>query len=135
MAGMRVLKWISIAVLTLIVLLALLVAFGMNTLRGPISKAITKATGRELVIEGNLQPVWTWVHPRFRAERVRFANADWAQAEQFFTAESVEASIKLMPLLRGKVVIPEVHLEQPVLALEQDEEGRKNWILEKHQEK
>jgi AsmA protein len=132
---MRALKWIGIAVLALIVLLALFIAFGLNTLRGPVSRAVTQATGRELVIEGNLEPVWSWVHPRIRAERVRFANAQWAQEEQFFTADAVEASISVLPLLRGRVVLPEVHLEKPMLALEQDEEGRKNWILEKDPEK
>jgi len=45
----------------------------------------------------------------------------------------VEASVSLLPLLRGRVVLPEVHLEQPQLNLEQDAEGRKNWILDREQ--
>jgi uncharacterized protein involved in outer membrane biogenesis len=132
---MKALKWIGIAVLTLIVLMALFIAFGLNTLRGPISRAVSDATGRELVIEGSVTPIWTWVHPRFRAEGVRFANADWGNAEYLLTADAIEASISVLPLLRGKVVVPEVHLEKPVVALEQDAEGRKNWILEKDPEK
>ena len=132
---MKALKWIGIAILTLVVLLALLITFGSNLLRGPISKAVSEATGRELVIEGNLKPVWTWVHPRLRAERVRFGNAEWAKAEHMLTADAIEASISVLPLFAGRVVLPEVHLEKPVLALEQDAEGRKNWILEKEPEK
>ena len=48
--------------------------FGLNTLKGPIERAVLDATGRELVIEGDLRPAWDWIHPRFRAEGVRFAN-------------------------------------------------------------
>ncbi len=132
---MKVLKWLGIAVFTLVVLLALFITFGLNTLRGPISKAVSQATGRELVIEGDLRPQWSWVHPRFRVEGVRFANAEWGKAEHFLTADAIEASVSVLPLLRGRVVLPEVHLEKPVIALEQDEEGRKNWIMEKNPEK
>jgi uncharacterized protein involved in outer membrane biogenesis len=132
---MKVLKWLGIAVLTLVVLLALFITFGLSTLKGPISKAVTQATGRELIIEGSFKPKWSWVHPRFRVEGVRFANAEWGKAEHLLTADAIEATVSVLPLLRGHVVLPEVHLEKPVIALEQDEEGRKNWIMEKNPEK
>ena len=130
---MRALKWTVGIVLGLIVLLALFVTFGLNLLKGPITKAVTEATGRELVIEGDLRAVWSWVHPTFRAEGVRFANAEWAGEDLMFAADSVEASIRLLPLLSGRVVVPEVHLTGAQLNLEQDEEGRKNWVLDREQ--
>jgi AsmA protein len=130
----RALKRIGAAVLLLFVALALFFAFGLNTLRGPIAQAVTKATGRELVIEGDLKPVWTWLHPRIRAEGVRFANADWGKADYLLDAEAIEATISVLPLLTGKVVLPEVHLQNAELSLEQDAEGRKNWILEQEPE-
>lgn len=133
---MRVLKWIGGAVLIVFVALALFFAFGLNTLRGPISKAVAKATGRELVIEGDLKPVWTWVHPRIRAEGVRFSNADWGKADHLLKAEAIEASISVLPLLAGRIVLPDVHLQRGEVALERDAGGRKNWIMdEKEQEK
>ena len=67
---MRALKWIGGTVLILFVLIALFFTFGLNLLKGPITRAVTEATGRELVIEGDLRPVWSWVHPRIRAEGV-----------------------------------------------------------------
>lgn len=129
------LKWTAWLVLGLLVALALFIAFGLNTLRGPITRAVSDATGRELRIEGDLAPVWSWVHPRFRAEKITFANADWATEDHLFSADVVEASIAFLPLLRGRVVLPDVYLERPSLNLEQDAEGRKNWILEKDPEK
>jgi AsmA protein len=123
------LKWTVGLVLALLVALALFITFGLNSLRGPITRAVTHATGRELVIDGGFKVKWSWVHPRFRAEKVRFDNADWAREDYLLSADVVEASIRLLPLLRGRVIVPEVHLEGADLNLEEDAEGRKNWIL------
>jgi AsmA protein len=127
------LKWTVGLVLALLVALALFLTFGLNTLRGPITRAVSDATGRELIIEGKVRTVWSWLHPRFRVERVSFANADWAKEEFLFRADAVEAEVRLLPLLRGRVVVPEVHLEGAEVNLELDEEGRKNWILDREQ--
>src|SRR5688572_14624015 len=128
-SSMRALKWAGGAVLILFVVLALFFTFGLNLLKGPITRAVSDATGRELIIEGRLGPVWSWVHPRIRAEGVSFANADWGQADYLLSAEAIEASISVFPLLTGRVVLPEVHLQGAELSLEQDADGRKNWIL------
>ena len=130
----RALKWIGSGFLLLFVVIALFLTFGLNALRGPITRAVTDATGRELSIEGDLKPVWSWIHPRIRAERVKFANADWGKATYLLDAEAIEATISLLPLLRGRVVLPEVHLERAELSLEQDIDGRRNWIMEKQAE-
>jgi AsmA protein len=131
----RALKWIGGAVLILFVAVALFFTFGLNTLRGPISKSVTKATGRELLIEGDLKPVWSWVHPRIRAERVSFANADWGKADYLLNAEAIEATISVLPLFIGRIVLPEVHLQKAEVSLEEDADGRKNWILKDPEEK
>lgn len=127
---MRVLKWTGVAVGALLLALVLFVAFGLNALKGPITKRVTEATGRALVIEGDLRAVWSWLHPTFRAERVRFANAPWGRAEPMFRAEAVEASISVLALLAGRVVIPGVHVERGELSLEQTADGRRNWVLQ-----
>jgi AsmA protein len=131
---MRALKWIGGVVLVLLVALALFILFGLNTLKGPITRGVSNATGRELRIEGKLAPAWHWLHPRFRAERVSFANPDWAKDKLMFQADVVEASVELLPLFIGRVVLPEVHLVKPVVNLEIDEQGRKNWVLDSQQQ-
>jgi len=125
----RALKWIGGVAVGLFVALALFFAFGLSTLRGPIADAVTKSTGRELVIGGGIRPVWSWLHPRIRVEGVTFANADWGKADYLLNANAVEASISVLPLLAGRVVLPEVHLEGAELALERDADGRRNWLL------
>jgi AsmA protein len=131
----KALKWTFWGVLGLLAGLALLIAFGLHLLRGPIERAVTEATGRELRIEGGLSPVWDWLYPRFRAEGVSFANARWASDELMFRADVLEASISLLPLLRGRVVVPDLRLERAQLNLEQDAEGRRNWILDPQRDK
>ena len=131
---MRILKGIGELVLLLVVALVLFIAFGLNTLRGPITRAVTNATGRELRVEGDLKPLWTWADLRFRAEKVSFANPDWASEDYMFRADALEASIALLPLLRGRVVVPKMHLQRPELFLERDAEGRRNWLLERKQD-
>jgi uncharacterized protein involved in outer membrane biogenesis len=132
---MRALKWIGGAVLVLFVAITLFLTLALNTLRDPIARAVTNATGRELMIQGDLKPVWSWLHPRIRAERVTFANADWGKADYLLDAGAIEASISLLPLFVGRVVLPEVRLERAQLSLEQDAQGRKNWILQQSREK
>jgi len=113
----RALKWIGGVVIVLFVAIALFFAFGLSTLREPIANAVTKATGRELVIEGDIKPVWSWLHPRIRVEGVTFANADWGNADYLLNANAVEASVSVLPLFVGRIVLPEVHLEGAELAL------------------
>lgn len=130
---MRAVKWAAGLILTLLVALVLLVTVGSNSLRGPISRAVTEATGRELAIEGNLTPLWSWVHPRIRAEKVRFDNPQWAREDHMLRADAVEITVRLAPLLRGRVVLPEVRLERPEVFLELTADGRKNWLLDRDQ--
>src|SRR6185503_19543762 len=112
------LKWTVGVVLALLVALALFISFGLNTLRGPIIRA-----------------VWSWLHPRFRVEKVTFANADWAKEDYLFSADAVEAEVRLLPLLGGFIVLPQVRLEGAEVNLEQDEQGRRNWILDAQRDK
>jgi uncharacterized protein involved in outer membrane biogenesis len=126
----RILKWTVGIVVLLVAGVFLTVAFiGLNPLRGPISRVTEAKTGRELLIQGNLKPVWSWVHPRIRAERISFANPPWAKEKYLITADAVEITLSVLPLFAGRVVLPEVHLEKPVVDLEQDAEGRKSWVL------
>jgi uncharacterized protein involved in outer membrane biogenesis len=130
----RVLKWVGGLFLLFFVAAALFFTFGLNTLKGPIARAVTNATERELLIEGDLKPVWSWVHPRIRAERVSFANAEWGKAGHLLNAEAIEATISVLPLFAGRVVLPHVHLQRADVSLEQDAEGRRNWILKDPEE-
>jgi AsmA protein len=124
----RALKWIGWLLLAFALAMLALV-FSIGHFKGPITRAVSKATGRELVIDGDLRIVPSLIHPRFRAERVTVGNADWAQYDYLLQADAIEASVSLFGLLGGRLIVPDVRLENAALALEMDAEGRKNWIL------
>ena len=102
----------------------------LNVLKGPITRAVSKATGRELVIEGDLRAVLELgpsALPR-RAGQLRQRRLGRSTTTCFRPTPSRPRSA-CSALLRGRLVVPEVHLEGAALTLEQDAEGRKNWIL------
>ena len=58
---MRALKWAGWLLLALVVLTVILV-FSVGFFKGPLTRAVSDATGRELVIEGDLRVVPSILH-------------------------------------------------------------------------
>ena len=134
--GVRFLKWTAVAFAILVVAAVAGIALGgLDALRGPIARITQDKTGRELRIEGSLRPVWSWLHPRIRAERVSFANPGWANGKWLLQADAVELTVEVLPLLLGRIVMPEVALERAVVDLEEDAQGRKSWVLDERPHK
>ncbi|HZQ74810.1 MAG TPA: AsmA family protein [Burkholderiales bacterium] len=128
---MRALRWIVGIAGVVFLACVLFLFFGLNLLREPIAHAVQKATGRELVIR-DIRPMWSWVHPRIRLDGITFANAPWGREKYLVSADSAVVTFSGFPLVAGRLVLPEVHLVKPVVNLEQDAQGRKNWILERN---
>jgi AsmA protein len=118
-----------------VVLAAFLIAvFGWNWLRGPIERMTLRETGRVLRIGGDLDVRFGWPQPRIHARSVTFANPVWATEKQMVAADVVEIAVDLSQLMRKNLVLPEIRLERPVVFLEQGSDGRKNWLLDLHQQ-
>lgn len=94
-----------------------------------ISAQVKERTGRDLAIEGSLRVHPFSLTPRISAQRVTLGNADWGKSTPMMSAEKIEFSVSLPELLGGRVVFPDVALESPVVLLQRDREGRRNWIL------
>ena len=126
-------KWslIAVAGIALAVLL-LILFFDWNLLRGYVGKKVTEATGREFIIRGNLD-VDLGFTPRIYMQDVHFANSSWGQEAEMLRIPKAEFTLSLRSLLRGNVVIPEVILSQPYIALEKSLNGERNWVLKKKQ--
>jgi uncharacterized protein involved in outer membrane biogenesis len=59
---------------------------------------------------------------------VSIANAEWAgQHDNFARIEKLEASLRLLPLLRGRVELPEVVIDGPEIHLARAQDGKVNW--------
>ena len=133
----RNLKWLALGFAALLLLPVLLLLwsllFGFNWARAPLQDWALRQTGRVLLINGDLDLLPAWPLPRVRAQGLSFANPAWSAAPQMVVAETVELSINLPQLLRGRLAIPEAHLLRPRLFLEQAPDGRKNWLLDRAQ--
>jgi uncharacterized protein involved in outer membrane biogenesis len=71
--------------------------------------------------------------PRIVLTGVQFDNPSWARGERMLEAEQISFTVRLLPLFRGQVVLPDVWLVAPMLALEVSNESVPNWML--HAEK
>lgn len=131
----RIFLWLTALLVAPVVLAALLIAiFGWNWLRAPIENLAEQETGRVLAIQGDLSLKLAWPAPTVRANAVTFANPTWAREKQMVTADAVEISVDVPQLLIRNVVFPTVHLVHPTVFLEQDPQGKKNWLLDLDQQ-
>lgn len=105
-----------------------LAVFDWTLLKGPIERTVTAKTGRAFHIDGRIE---VRLRPPVRIvfHGVRMGNADWSKSgRELFRAEQVATTIRLLPLLSGRVVLPKVELDAPRVSLEKDGE-RANWNI------
>ena len=98
-----------------------------NKAKKYISAGVTKATGRQLSIKGdiNLDLGWT---SRLSASEIQFANADWSQHPQMAEVGLFDVEIDLWQLLtKFRLVLPTVTISRPRMVLEKNAEGTANW--------
>lgn len=110
----------------------LLVFFPWDVLRGPINRYVSQKTGRHFAITRHLQVHWG--HPtRVVLDGVEMANPPWARAPFLLQAQRVEFEVLLLPLWSGRLVLPQLSLQHPVLDLERASDGRRTWGLDLQQ--
>lgn len=93
-----------------------------------VGDQVRAATGRDLTLTGGLRPsLW----PVLGVETGAFAlgNAPWGEAPALLSAEGARIGVELLPLLSGEIRVREIRLVRPVLALEIDEAGERNWAF------
>lgn len=120
----------GILVLLIVAAVAALVVFiGSSTFRGEVERRAGVALGREIQI-GDLSIDWSWA-PRVHLREVLLGGAA-KDAPPILEAQEIQFQFRVLPLLRGEVVLPELELTQPDLALTVDEEGVPNWSFSKN---
>jgi uncharacterized protein involved in outer membrane biogenesis len=123
------------AFVTLIITLLVAVAlYDWNNARDFIAAKVKERTGRDLFI-GDLQVHPFSLNPRIQIAEVELSNAEWGEQQPMIVAETVDFRVSLLPLLGGRVVFPDVTLGQADILLQQDAEGRRNWVLDPKEEK
>ncbi len=115
--GTRGQRWLAAAAMVLGLLALFFALFDWNWFKGPLERAVQARTGREFRIAGNLD-VDLGSTTTLRGDRLTFANAPWAERADMASADRAEIDLRLWPLLRGRVHIPEIRLTRPDLLLQ-----------------
>lgn len=114
---------LAVALIGLVIFVATL---DLNAYKAEIEAAVEDATGRDLVIEGDLDLAWT-PRPTLTTETVRFANAGWGSRGDMATVGRLEVAVEVVPLLSGTLDVQRVVLSDVDLLLERNAEGAGNW--------
>ena len=128
----RALKPLLLVIAGLIGLLAIgavsfLLLFDPNDYRDDIAAEVKLATGRELIIEGDVEvSIFPWL--AIEIGSTRLGNAAGFGDEPFASFERVRLSIRLMPMLISrKLEVATADVDKLRLNLAVDSNGRSNW--------
>ena len=111
---LKILGLILGAVLVLIVLVGVVVSliFDPNDYKQEIAQAVEDRTGRELTLEGDLElKVFPWL--KIGVGAAALSNAPGFGETSFASIDGAALSLKVLPLLSGKVAIGEASLSGP----------------------
>lgn len=125
---------IGSALALLAAIIAFLVIFDWNWLRGPIGRYASAQLQREVAITGDLR-VHPWsFSPKAEAYGIRVGQPAWAkgvdpQAGQMAQVQRLAVQIKILPLLRGDVILPFLAIDRADVRLLRDKDGKANWTF------
>ena len=123
----RALIWMGSICGVIAVATAIFVAtLDWNKAKGYLSAGVSKATGRQLRINGDLKVELGWI-TRVRASQIQFENAPWSTPPQMVEVGLVEVEVDLWQLLKWRFVLPTVTISQAKVILEKNAEGAANW--------
>ncbi len=125
---LKLLGWIAAGLIALIAIAAVAVPllFDPNDYRDTIAAEAKKATGRELVISGDLElSVFPWLAVKSGA--IELGNAEGFGEQPFAAIRSAEFRVQLLPLLKREIRIGHVLLDGLRLNLARDAQGHSNW--------
>lgn len=115
-----------LALLGLVVVGAVVFAlsFDPNRYKGPIERGVKERTGRTLTLQGDLAIAF---FPSLGAKVGGATLSEPGSDAQFLAIDSAHASVALLPLLRGQVVVDGVRVSGLKARLVRDKAGRFNF--------
>ncbi len=96
--------------------------------RALVTEEVRAATGRELVLGGTAE-LRLSLEPTITINDISFANAEWGSSPWMVTASKIEAQVRLIPLLFGRLDIKRVTLIDPEVLIETNADGVGNWEM------
>jgi len=127
---MKWLKWAAWAVLAVVLVLVIAIGifaatFDANAYKERITTEVHKATGRDLVMEGD---IGLTIFPLgFSLGETRLSNAAGFGEQPFASVDEVAVRIAILPLLKNEVRVDRVVLRGLTLDLQRNAQGVSNW--------
>ncbi len=118
---------LGIVALLVIAAISFAILFDANDFREDIAAEVQRSTGRELVIEGDLElSLFPWL--AINIGKTTLGNAPGFSDAPFASFEQARLSVRLLPmLLRREVAVDTATLDALQLNLEVTRDGRHNW--------
>ena len=88
---------------------------------------VSKHLGRTLSVEGPLHVGWSLRAARVHAQDVRIANTDGAAEDEMAHIGDLDFTLRLWPLLRGRLELPSLRVAQAHVLLERRDAEHANW--------
>lgn len=125
----RVLAWTGITLGVLIGAVLLAVALiDWNAMKGPIERMASARSGRTVKIASLDVRPWSWT-PSVSISGLTIGNPPWEAAKPMAQIERLQVQLKLLPLLKGDVILPRVEIIRPKVYLHREASGRANWTF------
>ena len=122
----RIFVAIAAAVIAIPATAVALLLIDASMLRSPIARYLSARLDRAVAIHGDLR-VDVFGSPRVEINEIVVGNAQWGSRPTMLRVERALIGIRLLPLLEGRIVLPEVELTQPDVLLERNADGAPNW--------
>jgi uncharacterized protein involved in outer membrane biogenesis len=137
---LKIAGWILLGITAVVILFLML--FDWNMLRPYINRKVSETTGREFAIRGDLDVKFQrernsesgWRRyvpsPHISAENVYMSNPTWSTVgKQMAAAQRVEVGVRILPLLTRDVVITDLQLASPDIAVQRRKDGSNSWTF------
>lgn len=112
----------------LVTVAAVVMSYDYNQLKPVVARMVADATGRELVINGDLHLAVS-LTPTLRVEDIVLGNAPWGEAVPMAHLQRLDAKLDLMALLHGQISVDYIVMDGLTLILQSDADHA-NWEFE-----
>ena len=128
---MRLIKKTASIVSSIIIILAIggyvfVRNFDLNRYKSYIEDIVNRETGRTLKMNGEAKLGISFI-PTLVINDVELSNPEWAVNPQMVKLQKLEIKAAVLPLLKGRIVIDKLILQQPEIYLETAADGQKSW--------
>jgi AsmA protein len=126
---MKTLKYVlyavgGLAVLAIAGAIVFVLTFDPNRYKSEIEQAVKERTGRTLKLQGDLKVA---VFPSLGADVAKVSLTERGSDQEFLSLDSAHASVAVLPLLRGEVIVDKVKVSGLKTRIVKDKNGKFNF--------